>query len=531
MAVAARVYNRRGIEMTTRRAITRASTCLGASLALGVALMGLSARAGAGGQAPANRSAIVLIVVDGLRPDAVTADVMPRLHALGRRGMTFAAHHSVFPTVTRVNASSMATGAYPETHGLLGNIAYSAATFPTKGVNTSSHEELEAMTRAEGTLLTAPTLGAVLQEAGQRLVVFSAGSSGSALLLSHPLGNGAVVNPDLIRPASLEVAVRAAAGLSSPDAVPNTARNTWIVDAYLALGATTLAADVTAFWFGDPDESAHATGLGSAITVGALRHVDAEIGRIEDGLRDRGALARTNIIVVSDHGFSTHTGELKLAALVAPLARPLADGSPDLVVTEGAINFRRPVDDARLAAVVRQLQARPEVGAIFTAAASPGSLQGVVPGTLSFDAARWQHPRSAALLVSGNWSDARNAAGVAGTTTQSGVAGHGTSSPYDIHNPLLAAGPDVRAAATSTVPTSNADLAPTLLTLLGVPVPPSMTGRTVIELLRSGPAPASLAVTHTVVSATTSDGRYRVDAHLSTVAGYRYLDHTVVHRR
>ena len=92
-----------------------AGTSLALSLALGVAVVGLAAGAGvgAGAQAPAHRRAVVLIVVDGLRPDAVTADVMPRLHALGRRGMAFAAHHSVFPTVTRVNASSMATGAYP----------------------------------------------------------------------------------------------------------------------------------------------------------------------------------------------------------------------------------------------------------------------------------------------------------------------------------------------------------------------------------------------------------------------------------
>ena len=512
--------------MTTRRAIPVA--CAYLAVGAGLSLAGLTAPAAA--RQPADRSAIVLIVVDGLRPDHVTADVMPRLHALGRRGTVFAAHHSVFPTVTRVNASSLATGAYPETHGLLGNTAYSAATFPTKGVNTSNSDELEAMTRAEGTLLTAPTLGVVLQQAGKRLVVFSAGSSGAALLLSHPLANGAVVNPDLIRPASLEPAVRAAAGPSSPDAVPNTARNKWIVDAYLALGATTLAADVTALWFGDPDESAHAMGLGAPITVQALRRVDAEIGRLEDGLRAQGTLARTNIIVTSDHGFSTHTGELKLAALVAPLAQPLADGSPDIVVTEGAINFRRPVDAARLAAVVRQLQARPEVGAIFTAPEATGSLQGIVPGTLSFNAARWRHPRSAALLVSANWTHGTNAAGVAGTTTQSGVAGHGTSSPYDIHNTLLAAGPDVRAAATSTVPTSNADLAPTFLTILGIPVPPAMTGRAVTELLRSGPSPASLTVTRTVVSATTPDGSYHVDAHLSTVAGHRYLDHTEVRR-
>ena len=498
-------------------------------LGLVATVLGLLATAQTSAQAqPAAR--IVLIVVDGLRPDAVTPDVMPRLHALGQRGTVATAHHSVFPTVTRVNATSIATGAFPETHGLLGNSVYSPATFPTKGVNTSSHTELEAMGAAEGTLITAPTLGPLLERAGRRLVVFSAGSSGSALLLSHPLGRGAVVNPDLIRPAALEPKVHAAAGASPPEAVPNNARNRWIVDAYLALGATDLAADVTAFWFGDPDHTAHAAGLGAPVTIQALRLVDAEIGRIEDGLRARGAFDTTNIIVTSDHGFSTHTGALKLAALVAPLSQPLPDGSPDLVVTEGAINFRRPANAARVEAIVRVLQARPDVGAIFTAPVRPGTPQGVVAGTLSFALARWQHPRSAAILVSGTWTSAPNAAGIPGTTTQSGVAGHGTSSPYDIHNTLIAAGPAVRGHASSAVPTSNADLAPTILTLLEVAVPPSMTGRAATELLRAGPDPSSLAVSRTVVTTQTADGRYQLDAHLATVAGQFYLDHTEVRR-
>lgn len=77
------------------------------------------------------------IVVDGLRPDSVTRAAMPRLYAMGQRGVWCDANHSVFPTVTRVNASSIATGSYPETHGLLGNTIYSEKTFPTKGINTS----------------------------------------------------------------------------------------------------------------------------------------------------------------------------------------------------------------------------------------------------------------------------------------------------------------------------------------------------------------------------------------------------------
>src|SRR5574339_444204 len=66
----------------------------------------------------------LLIVVDGLRPDYVTPDIMPALTALAKRGVVFNRHHSVYPTVTRVNASSISTGAYPETHGLMGNSVF-----------------------------------------------------------------------------------------------------------------------------------------------------------------------------------------------------------------------------------------------------------------------------------------------------------------------------------------------------------------------------------------------------------------------
>src|SRR6185436_11833771 len=114
-------------------------------------------------QAPAGRATHLVIVVDGLRPDYVTPDLMPRLVRLGQRGIVLSAHHSVYPTVTRVNASSMATGAYPETHGLLGNTVYIPAVNATRGLDTGSRENLEEIGRASGPLLTAPSLGEILQ--------------------------------------------------------------------------------------------------------------------------------------------------------------------------------------------------------------------------------------------------------------------------------------------------------------------------------------------------------------------------------
>jgi arylsulfatase A-like enzyme len=478
-------------------------------------------------QAPEKHTQLV-IVVDGLRPDQVTPQVMPRLFRLGQRGIVFGAHHSVFPTVTRVNASSFVTGTYPETHGLLGNTIYVPSVDPARGLDTGERENLERVARAEGRLLTAPTLGELLQRSGMKLLGISSGSTGSSFLLNHTVSGGAVIHTEYTLPAALAAEVASALGPVPAHATPNDGQNQRAVDAYLKVGLDRIRPDVTLMWLNDPDGTAHENGVGAPLTLTSLRLVDHAIGRIEDTLKDKGLLDRTNILVTSDHGFSKHTGGFTLESFVEPFAKPMPDGSKDIVVAEGAIYLRGPKDPARIAAIVAALQRRPEVGAIFTRPARTGSFEGGVPGTLSFDLARWNHPRSGDILASANWSAAQGADGFAGTTTQGGVAGHGSSSPFDIHNTLIAAGPDFREHATSDAPTSNVDLAPTLLRLLGLPADPGMTGRVIEEGLRNGrPAPA---VTRSVETAKTRDGSYVLTATLSSVGGFRYLDSTTVTR-
>jgi arylsulfatase A-like enzyme len=481
---------------------------------------------------PAVAHTQLVIVVDGLRPDYITPEVMPRLVQLGQRGIVFRQHHSVFPTVTRVNAATFVTGVYPDVHGLMGNTIYIPSVNAAAGLDTGVRENLEAVEHRDGRLLTAPALSEILAAAGRTLLVVSSGSSGSALLLNHTLASGGIVHYEFIRPPALEAAVRQAIGAAPAHATPNEPQNKYAIDAYLTVGLDTVHPDVTFMWLNDPDGTAHANGIGSALTKQSLALVDAGIGRVEDALRAKGLIDRTNIIVTSDHGFSSHTGTLKLASLVAPFARPLQDGSPDLVVAEGSINFRAGADPDREAAIVSMLQRRAEVGAIFTAPASRGGGEGIVPGTLSFDVARWNHPtRAGRILVSANWTGEKNPAGFPGTTTDGGTAGHGTSSPFDIHNVLLAAGPDFRQAATSDVPTGNVDIAPTLLRLLGLPVPASMAGRVIDEGLRAGPAPSSVRVTADAVTVTSRDGGYALTAHRSMVSGRQYLDDTTVVRK
>ena len=110
------------------------------------------------------------------------------------------------------------------------------------------------------------------------------------------------------------------------------------------------------------------------------------------------------------------------------------------------------------------------------------------------------------------------------------MAGHGSSSPFDIHNTLVAVGPDLKAGVESAVPSGNVDFAPTFLHTLGIEVPASMQGRVLREALREGPDPSGVAVEVSEVRVESADGGYRLTAIVSAVDGRTYLDYTNVER-
>lgn len=51
---------------------------------------------------------VVLIVWDGMRPDFVTAENSPTLHALAEKGVFFRNNHAVYPSSTNVNGAVFA---------------------------------------------------------------------------------------------------------------------------------------------------------------------------------------------------------------------------------------------------------------------------------------------------------------------------------------------------------------------------------------------------------------------------------------
>src|SRR5271166_3357524 len=94
---------------------------------LAILVLFAAAPTGAQGFAGAHRGRgriVVLMVWDGLRPDFVTQRDTPNLFRMAREGVRFDKHHSIFPTLTMVNATALATGAPPGVSGLVGNNFY-----------------------------------------------------------------------------------------------------------------------------------------------------------------------------------------------------------------------------------------------------------------------------------------------------------------------------------------------------------------------------------------------------------------------
>ena len=303
------------------------------------------------------------------------------------------------------------------------------------------------------------------------------------------------------------------------------------MDALLKAGFSEIRPDVAILWLSDPDHTQHKSGVGAPMTLDSIRLVDAQIGRLLRGLEERGLKDRVNIFVTSDHGFSTHTGTTDLKALLIRKKLKESNDSEDVVIVQGAIHVKNnDVDKTRR--IVAELQKADWVGAIFTKGRKPGGEEGMIPGTLSMDLAHWTHARSADILVSADWNEDLNQYGYRGTSTQTGTAGHGTSSPFDIHNTLVAAGPDIKQGETLGTPTGNIDFAPTICHLQGVEIDPRMNGRVLKELLRGGPSPESIKVDHKIFQTETrwAEGSYQLELSQSKVGSTTYLNFTRVRR-
>jgi predicted AlkP superfamily pyrophosphatase or phosphodiesterase len=476
----------------------------------------------------------LVIVVDGLRPDYITPKIMPNLSRIQEEGFTGQKHHAVFPTSTRINAASIATGAYPYKHGILNNLLYLPEVRKDRLMHTGKIDDLRMIEQmTAGPLVTTMSLGEILSTHGKKLFISSSGSSGAAYLLNQTLGNGGIVNRDVVLPDTLEPMVERILGplvVESEKPRKKTVRR--LVDALLKIGIDRIMADVMIAWITEPDGTVHANGIGAPLSLETLTFVDSEIARIFDGLARRGLLKSTNIMIISDHGFSTRSGEKSIASLLIEHGLKTDKSSNDVLIAKDAIyvNKRKEVTIPK---IVRLLQQTAWIGPIFTRGQNPSSVEGWVPGTLSFSTIMWDHERSSDILTAGNWSHEMNEYGFKGTVFLPGVAGHNSTSPYDIRATFIASGPDIKSQTVSSVPTGNVDIVPTILSLFGICIPEVVDGRPIIEAIKEGPSPGEVMVKSEVQIAESkvSNVNYKFTLHKSYVNGTAYLDSTVTVRK
>jgi hypothetical protein len=317
---------------------------------------------------------------------------------------------------------------------------------------------------------------------------------------------------------------------------------------------------VLVYWSRDPDGSQHnqgdslgrlVPGINGPTSLAAIKNADDNLAKLEAALKAQGLDGTTDILLTSDHGFSTISKESATswsatqttkgtnANQLPPgfLARDLAHGlglslfdpdaknvevtgetgvskgdgligpdaeHPQVVIAAngGSDLVYIPSGDKALAAkVVALLAAQDYVSGLFV----DDSL-GKIPGTLSLSAislkgkAATPTPAIAVNFRSfstGCADPTTCGVEVADTPLQQGQGMHGSFSRADTRNIMGAAGPSFRQKFEDSAPASNADLGMTIAQLLGLKIPAkgTLVGRVLTEALPNGAMPTVQNIT------------------------------------
>src|SRR5215469_16774504 len=318
-------------------------------------------------QPPATPSAkphnIIIFVADGLRYGSVTPENMPNMYRLKTEGVDFTNSHSLFPTITTVNASAIATGHYIGDTGDFGNSIYTGT--PMISANGAPIAGLENDTvlaemnqKFGGNYLNEDTLIARARAAGFNTAVV--GKLGPARIqdsTASPDGNQTLILDDntgheggLGVPAwfSRQMKTAFVTGAAPNSQVPNIAQEVWLMKATTRIVLPHFSEDgkpfALLFWSRDPDYSQHNTkdsvgefepGINGPSGLAGARDADTTLGELLAALKEQGLDKTTDVFVTADHGFVT----ISRASASSPSARldpdvPLSDLSSGFLAVD-----------------------------------------------------------------------------------------------------------------------------------------------------------------------------------------------------
>jgi predicted AlkP superfamily pyrophosphatase or phosphodiesterase len=273
-------------------------------------------------------------------------------------------------------------------------------------------------------------------------------------------------------------------------AMPDSARAEYITDIFLHHLFPRHQPRVTILWFSDPDKTYHSLGIGSPESLQAIQAVDTQLGRLLDWSQESSQAGRVNLLALSDHGHVTVRDKVAVNEVVSADVTPAGRGyyAEQVAVVPGLTGeIHVHNHDPKLVSRIAQwMMSQPWCGSVFTRGRN--EVEGIVPGTFARSLVGNDHARSGDIVYIMRTDDTKNEHGLRGSCYDDsslpvGGSTHGGLSPYELQNVFAAVGPDFQSGQTDTLPSGTIDVMPTLLHLMGYPIPPSVDGRVLREAL------------------------------------------------
>ncbi|MEE8046077.1 MAG: alkaline phosphatase family protein, partial [Dehalococcoidia bacterium] len=422
---------------------------------------------------------IVIAAFDGLQPSQITPERMPIVSKLADRGVRFLHNHGVFPTVTRGNSASVVTGVTPGKHGLTANKSVFPEYSRTEVVDALIPKLPEINRLLDGKLLFVPTIGELISAHDLKWVSVVGGTSGNAFV-QHPNAGDfgdVVIHPEFTNPPEHHATIIDKFGDWPAKVAPAADLVKRTADVAIEYAISELNPDVLLVWFPEPDTSQHAFGVDSPEAQEMYSLADTQLGRILGAIKSQGDTS--DVFVVSDHGYSTIDSVIDVHG---ELANAGFDPS-SVVIAEngGSVLLYLPDKNQELSArLLEWLIAQEWVGAVATDLPDPNNRE--YASIIELGMAGPRAPDIAIAMrstITGNPAPLSRSGAAAGGKV--GAGSHGGGSSAELHNTLIASGHSFIEGLRSELPSGNIDIAPTVLEVLGIPIPGHFDGRVLLE--------------------------------------------------
>jgi predicted AlkP superfamily pyrophosphatase or phosphodiesterase len=440
--------------------------------------------------APAQDRHVVVVVWDGMRPDFVTKENAPTLWKLAQGGVTFRNHHSVYPSATIVNGTAIVTGDYPNRSGILANHDYRPQIDAKKSIDVENEAAVLTGDYLSGQkYIGVPTIAELVHGSSGKTAI--AASKTVGLLFDRHCdgrsGQNVFAGASMPHDALFRIAKRFG---GFPPATQPGDRDTWTTKGLTEVLWHDGIPQFSLLWLSEPDDTEHKTAPGDPAALAAIKSSDENLAYVLTALDRDHARSTTDVFVVSDHGFSTIAREIDVPKIlrnagfdaVTEFAAEPKAGQIMLAGNGGTVLFYVVGHDAAVTRrLVEFLQQTDFAGVIFT--------RELVDGAFTLDRATINNQYAADVVMSFRWTEDKNQFGIPGMVDAdwqraAGKGTHATLSKFDMHNMLIAAGPDFENGLTSDLSSGNVDLAPTILAILGIKPSVAVDGRVLAEAMK-----------------------------------------------